>query len=116
MISGFSFQRGRIDVKITSCQLLSELHSPLDHARIVNLLNLWIEGKCSFSNRGIKGAFESMIGDDEELKSCGRPCPRWAVKEGSPSRKECGLRERMTGVKRNTAKDERETRMKGGRA
>lgn len=37
MISGFSFQRGRIDVKTTSCQLLSELHSPLDHARIVNL-------------------------------------------------------------------------------
>jgi hypothetical protein len=82
----FSFQRGRIDVKTTSCHLLSELHSPRYHTRIANMLNLWIEKKGSFSNRGIKGAFKS-IGDDEELKCCGRPCPRWAVKEGSPNRK-----------------------------
>jgi hypothetical protein len=85
MISGFSFQRGRIDVKTTGCQLLSELHSPLHHAYIVNLFNLWIERKGTISNRGIKGVFES-IGDDEELKCCGRPCPKVGC-EGSPNRK-----------------------------
>jgi len=43
--------------------------------------------------------------------------PRWAVKDRQIE-KECGLRERMTGVKRKTAKNQRETqaRMKEGRA